>query len=99
MHLAAMCGPGPDGWGRHDGPGWDGGVPLFGIVGGILWLLFWAAAITVAVLALRSYLRSRPKAGDTAVSVLGERFARGEMSEEEYRQRLGVLREQHPRDG
>ena len=98
VNLAATHGPGPDGWGWHGGPGWDG-PSWFGIVGGILWLLFWAAVITAGVLVLRRYLRSRPKAGDAAVSVLGERFARGEISEEEYRQRLGVLREEHPRDG
>ncbi len=32
--------------------------------------------------------------GYPAVAVLGERYARGEINEDEYRQRLEVLREQ-----
>ena len=33
--------------------------------------------------------------GRSAESVLAERYARGEVSDEEYRERLGVLREHH----
>ena len=101
-NAAVMYGPyagwGPGGPGWQGGPGWDG-PPWFGIVGGILWLLFWAAVITVGIVLFRRYLRTRTTANDTAVSALGERFARGEVAEDEYRQRLAVLREQHPRDG
>ena len=90
----APYGPGGDGPGWRDGRGWDGPPVWFGVVGGILSLLFWAAVIVVGIVLLRRYLRSRPKAGDSAVAVLGERYARGEINEEEYRQRLTVLREQ-----
>lgn len=89
--LAAMHGPGP--W-WNDGPGWDGPPVWFGVVGAVLWLLFWAAVITGAILVWRRYARSRPKPGDTAVAVLGERYARGEITDDEYRQRLAVLHEQ-----
>lgn len=88
-------GPGGPGW--QGGPGWDG-PPWFAIVGGTLWLLFWAAVITAGIVLVRRYLRTRPTANDAVVSALGERFARGEVTEDEYRQRLAVLREQHPRD-
>ena len=52
------------------------------------------AVIVVGTILLRRDVRSRPKVGDSAVAVLGERYARGEINEDEYRQRLGVLREQ-----
>lgn len=101
-YPAAAYGPhggwGIDGPGWRGGPGWDG-PPWFGIVGGVLWLLFWAAVVTAGILLFRRFLRTRPTVADAAVSALGERFARGEVTEEEYRQRLAVLREQPPRDG
>ncbi len=93
-YLVVAYGPGGDGPGRRDGRGWDGPPGWFGVVGGILWLLFWAAVIVVGIVLLRRYLRSRPQVGDPAVAVLGERYARGEINEDEYRQRLAVLREQ-----
>ena len=94
-YLTLAYGPGGvDGPGWRDGRGWDGPPGWFGVVGGILWLLFWAAVIVVGIMLLRRYVRSRPKVGDSAVAVLGERYARGEINEDEYRQRLGVLREQ-----
>lgn len=87
---------GPDGngpWWR-DGRGWEGPPVWFGVVGGILWLLFWVTVIVIGVVLLRRYVRSRPKVGDSAVALLGERYARGEINDDEYRQRLGLLREQ-----
>ncbi|MGH3904203.1 MAG: SHOCT domain-containing protein [Pseudonocardiaceae bacterium] len=92
-YLAMAYGPG-DGPPWRDGGGWDGPPVWFGIVGGILWLLFWAAVIVVGIVLLRRYMRSRPKVGDSAVAALGERYARGEINEDDYRQRLSVLREQ-----
>ncbi|GAA4924852.1 putative membrane protein [Stackebrandtia albiflava] len=53
--------------------------------------LFWAAVIvTVIVLVKRRGAQWRRHHG--AEGVLRERFARGEVTEEEYRQRLEVLR-------
>ena len=68
----------------HDGPwGWGPG-PLFLLVP----LLFWTAIIvTLVVLARR---RWRDHSGE---STLADVFARGEITEEEYRARLAVLRE------
>lgn len=72
------------------GPGWDGGGgpgfwPLIPIVWGIVWL---AVIATVVVLLWRR------GAGDTrsARSALSERFARGDIDEQEYGERLAVLR-------
>lgn len=64
-----------DGWGHHWWP---------------LWPLFWAALIGLAVWLV---LRRRDRRGplDPAREVLAERFARGELSAEEYRARLEEL--------
>ncbi|MGH2662057.1 MAG: SHOCT domain-containing protein [Actinomycetota bacterium] len=66
------------------GGGWGGG-PWIGIV----WLLFWAVLVIGAVY----LLRRRPHHPDPGAAALGERYARGEIDEDEYRKRLRVLRE------
>lgn len=53
----------------------------------ILWLLL--AAFVVAVVWRRN--RGNDGGGDSARRILGERFARGEISVEEYHTRLGQL--------
>ena len=67
-------------WAGH---GWGGG-PWF-----LLFPLLWIAVIVTLVLVFRR--RWRP--WSPAESALGERYARGEITEQEYRQRLAVLRE------
>jgi putative membrane protein len=61
---------------------------------------FWALVITVVVLAVRYLAGPRGTAASLSGSgqaraqgVLAERFARGEIDENEYRQRLSLLRE------
>jgi putative membrane protein len=57
-------------------------------------VLFWALII-LAVLALLRYLTQGGRSTtfrSTAEQVLAERFARGELNEHEYRQRLDTLR-------
>jgi putative membrane protein len=65
-----------DEWGHHWWP---------------LWLLFWAALIgTVIWLIMRRRDRRRDPL-DRGREVLAERYARGELTGEEYRERLGEL--------
>lgn len=78
------------------GPGWDGGGgpgfwPLIPIVWGIVWLAVIATVVT---------LLWRRGSGDTrsARGALADRYARGDIDEQEYRERLGVLR-RNPRRG
>ncbi|MFE2560940.1 MULTISPECIES: SHOCT domain-containing protein [Streptomyces] len=64
-------------------------------------LLFWGLLITVAVMLLRTLGRAgeRPVGSRPATSaeqILGERLARGEIDEEEYRRRLAALRSAEP---
>ena len=71
---------------RWNGWGWN----IWGM--GLEWL-FWLAVI-VAVVALIVYIARRPSLPDkkSAEEILKERFARGEISKEEYEERLKTLR-------
>ena len=88
MTLATQMGPG--GW--HDG----GDAPAFWPVFPITFGLFWLAVLGVAF-----YLIRRRTSGGAAAaadpmanaqSVLAERFARGEIDEDEYLMRISTLR-------
>ncbi|HYY45380.1 MAG TPA: SHOCT domain-containing protein [Actinomycetota bacterium] len=82
--LAAACWRGAAGWGP--GPWW----PVFPA----LWLLFFIGlAVFLFFVARRRPWGPRPS-GPSGEAVLQERFARGEIDEREYRERLGVMREQ-----
>jgi putative membrane protein len=74
-------------WWWH-GPGWG-----WWSVAWIAWMvLFWGGLAAVGFY----LLRRRPGGwhpGHTAESVLAERYARGEIDGDEYRERLAVLRE------
>src|SRR3954469_8992734 len=76
----------------HGGHAMGGWVFLFLAITRLLW---WALIILV-VLALLRYLtrggRSTTFRTTADEEVLGERFARGEIDEHEYRQRLDTLR-------
>lgn len=84
-----------DGWMWGHGWGWGGWLAMC-----VVMVLFWAALIAAAVLAIR-YLsavdrtpkRSLPAPGRTPEDLLAQRFARGEIDEDEFRQRIAVLLE------
>ena len=81
--------PGWDYWGNHGGTGWFGALLMI-----ITMLLFWGGLITVAVLLLRRAGRQEPDP-DSARRILDERFARGDIDEDEYQRRLRALRAAH----
>jgi putative membrane protein len=63
----------------------------------IAMVVFWAAVIYGIVALIRHAGRSGPPSGEPALlpapeRLLAERFARGEIDEEEYQQRLAGLR-------
>ncbi|WP_142383355.1 SHOCT domain-containing protein [Mycobacterium intracellulare] len=91
-----MCGWGGNGW------MWNGGYGGWGWVGWILtavvFVVVFALLITVAVMAVRYLSGGQRGAGGPmrprgAEDVLAERFARGDIDEEEFRQRVTALRE------
>ncbi len=73
----------------------DGGWGWGWIAGGLMMILVWGGLITLIVLLVRGV--SRPsgsvdgQARPDAHEILAERFARGEISEEEFEQRKRVL--------
>ena len=74
-----------DAWGWHNGNGWHGS--LWWIVFPILWLMI--AALVAALLWRRD--RGPHDDNDSPRRILAERFARGEISADEYRDRLAQL--------
>ena len=63
------------------------------IFGGLMMLVFWGALIVLVVLAVRGLFGSTQAAGsggaslssaNTALKILKERYARGEISKDEY---------------
>lgn len=85
-----MIGHGMYGWGW----GWGFPIALIGMA------VFWAAVVLIIVALVRGLGRSRHQPGQPgwpgtvhgAEQMLAERFARGEIDEEEYRSRPGALR-------
>ena len=70
--------------------GWNGSDWVWMTIGMIL---FWGALVAVIWAIVRSkHDGSRPEQLD-ATDTLAQRFARGEITEEDYRERLQVLRE------
>ena len=94
-------GPGGRGWGdgwgyMHDGLGWAGWLFM-----GLFLLVLLALVVAVVVLLVRSTrpggsavagTGAAPAGPSTAEQLLEERFARGEIEEEEYLRRRSVLR-------
>jgi putative membrane protein len=72
---------GNDGWGHM-------------LFGGFMMVLFWGAVIALAVFLVRGLTQGRGDVGDavtqrqpTALDLLQERYARGEINQREYEQR------------
>ncbi|WP_338702888.1 SHOCT domain-containing protein [Streptomyces sp. Q6] len=81
-------------WNGHDPGGWG----WFGMSVGTL--VFWALTVTAVVLIFRAFPHppepSRSSAPAAPERLLAERFARGEIDEDEYRGRLAVLHTADP---
>jgi putative membrane protein len=79
----------------HPHPGWDGNGPWDG--GGPGWWLILPILFWVLVLSVLGYLIYRGSPAQSARSAaertLAERYARGEIDEDELKQRRGVLRD------
>jgi putative membrane protein len=69
------------------GAGMTGWGYLFMVVGMVLpWLVIIGGGVWLA-----RFLRDRRPRGESAEQVLASRYARGELDEEEYRQKLAVI--------
>jgi putative membrane protein len=58
-------------------------------------LLFWGGLIALVIWAVRRI--SAPRTSDNALSILNERFARGEIDQQEYDTRKAALLRRKPR--
>jgi putative membrane protein len=66
---------------------WFGGMFL----GWILWLTIIAGGIWLIVFLVSSNRRGSDRPNDSSIEILRERFARGEISHEEFEQRRKTL--------
>ena len=75
------------GW-YHDGAGWGGWLVMT-----VAMIAFWALVVFAVVALSRSATSSRDSASrEDPMNILDQRFARGEIDEDEYRARSAVLR-------
>ncbi len=71
-------------------PDWAEG--WWSVVGGLAWAAFWVVVILIVVALIRGGRSSGLGAGSSqALRVLEERYARGEITREEFLERRGVL--------
>jgi putative membrane protein len=94
--AAATAHAGPDGSWGHPGMPWGGGMGWF--MGPILMIVLLVAAVAGAVVLVRwlggangSPRDHAASADRSALRILEERFARGEIDEEEFRRRREAL--------
>jgi putative membrane protein len=78
--LTALLAHGADGWGPG---GW-------GWLWGLSWMAFWFGTIFMAMRFFRGR-RREPTATERAKNILAERYARGEMTTDEYMERVAQL--------
>lgn len=66
----------------------------YGMFGGIGMLLFWGLIIVLFVVLVGSVMRRAPRdsrSGPTALDILQERYAKGEIDKNEYEERRKTL--------
>lgn len=84
LGFLSMLGQRGDGWYDHMA-GWDGGWMWFW---GMLMMLGWVVIIAMAVWLVQRSQDSRRSTSGRAREILDERYARGEIDAQEYRERL-----------
>ena len=72
-------------WDMHDGMGW------WMVFGSVWVVVFWAALVWFVVSALNRKSESGQEKEDSPLEIAKRRYARGELSREQYEQIRGVL--------
>lgn len=73
--------------------GWDGGWGMGWAWFSLMHALWWVLLVGGAILLFRAILGPRSRRGrDSALDILRERYARGEIGETEYHERLRHLK-------
>jgi putative membrane protein len=67
---------------------WGGG---YGFFGGFMMIAFWGIIIALIVVAVRWFNAKDGNSGSNALAILNERFAKGEIDEDEFKRRKAAL--------
>ena len=75
---------------------------LFAVLGGLAWLAVLAGIVLLVIWAIRAFaggslMRTAPAAVGTPLETLAHRFARGEITAEEYERSRDLLRGDQPK--
>jgi putative membrane protein len=92
--LLAQASGGNEPYGRMWGGGhmWDGGYGMgYGFFGGLMMVLFWMILIAVVVIAVRWWMDQGSGKRSSAMDILQERLAKGEIDAKEYAERKKAL--------
>ncbi len=73
------------GFGRY-GYGFLQGMPWYGWIGPVIMVIFWALLITAIILSIRHFVR-RSRHDAPALEILKARYAKGEISKEEFEEK------------
>ena len=84
-------------WGMHPGVGWWGGG-WWGTFGFLMMLLFWGGIIGMAVWGINKLTRTGGK-GETPMEIAQRRYARGEISRDEFESIKATLSGANPATG
>ena len=78
--LLSVQGPYEWGWRMHPMSGWGWGVGMMAMM-----LLFWGVVIFAGVTGIRWFVgQTKAPPADSALTILRERFARGEIDKDEF---------------
>ena len=69
-------------WDMGDGMGWS--MSWWMLLGGFLWIAFWGGVIYLIVTLVRSSGQNKSAPQDDPIAILKQRYARGEISRDEY---------------
>lgn len=84
---------GPDRWYHHMGNGWGGHMGFMG--GGWLMMILWVGLLVFAGIGLIRWAfggKGKATVSANAISILTERFAKGELSKEQFEEMKKTLK-------
>jgi putative membrane protein len=62
---------------------------MYGFMGGGMWI-FWLIMLVVIIVLIRAFI-NQPKASETAIDILKTRYAKGEITKEEFEEQKKTL--------
>ncbi len=65
---------------------WDTGMGWWMLFGGVIMLVFWGAIIWLVVWGIKKLTERDTRGGKSALDIARERYARGEITKEQFEQ-------------